>query len=78
MNSPSQRPLLLVSWHGAQPALPCLELDAPARFDWLLFVFVRRPHAPIGTLQLEGAEALTVWSMRQLPAARVVAVSCGE
>lgn len=37
MNSPSQRPLLLVSWHGAQPALPCLELDAPARFDWLLF-----------------------------------------
>lgn len=34
---PSQRPTVLVSWHGAQPALPCLHLDAAAQFDWVLF-----------------------------------------
>lgn len=37
MSESAQRPLLLVSWHGGQPPLPCLHLDAPAQFDWLLF-----------------------------------------
>lgn len=38
MSSPTlQRPLVLVSWHGAQAPLPCLHLDAEAQFDWLLF-----------------------------------------
>ncbi|WP_374662223.1 hypothetical protein [Inhella sp.] len=33
----TQRPLVLVSWHGGQQALPCVHLDAEAQFDWLLF-----------------------------------------
>lgn len=35
--SPTQRPLVLVSWHGAQAPWPCLHLDATAQFDWVLF-----------------------------------------
>lgn len=37
MNTNSQRPLVLVSWHGGHAPLPCLHLDTAAEFDWLLF-----------------------------------------
>lgn len=46
--------------------------------DWLMFAFDRHPHAPIGSLQLQGSEALTVWSIQQLPPERVIAVSYGD
>lgn len=46
--------------------------------DRFVFAFCRHPHAPIGSLQLQGSEALTVWSMQQLPPERVLAVSYGD
>jgi hypothetical protein len=48
------RPLVLVSWHGAQRPLPCLHLDAAAQFDWLLFDYTGRQ--PCGLREVAGLQ----------------------
>ena len=48
----TQRPLLLVSWHGRQAPLPCLHIDAQAQFDWLLFDYTAQQEA--GERQIAG------------------------
>lgn len=62
MTAATQRPLVLVSWHGEQTPLPCLHLDALAQFDWLLFDYTgRQPAGPreVAGLQVQVLSAAT-------------------
>lgn len=55
-------PLVLVSWQGDQAPLPCLHLDAPADFEWVLLDYTGQQAA--GPRTLDNGLAVTVLSER--------------
>jgi len=48
------------------------------KYDKIIFAFSRHPHDPIGSLQLQSAEALTAWMANMLPREKVIVISFGD
>lgn len=52
--------------------------NAPARYDRIIFVVARSPHAPFGPLQLWDDEAQSVWAANALPKEKSIVISLGS
>lgn len=52
--------------------------DAPSRYDRIIFVVARSPHAPFGPLQLWDDEAQSVWAVNALPKEKTIVISLGS
>ncbi|TNE73379.1 glycoside hydrolase family 3 protein [bacterium] len=60
-----------LSYYGNSP-------DDQRKYDKILFFYVRQPHNPIGSLQLQSEEALTAYMANMLPQDKVIGVSFGD
>jgi len=54
------------------------ESDAPEKYDRIIAVVIRIPHAPFGPLQLWDDEAQTAWGLNAMPKDKMVVISMGS
>jgi len=48
------------------------------KYDQLIFAFSRHPHDPMGSIQPQSEEALTIWMINALPGKKIIAISYGD
>ncbi|WP_207495747.1 glycoside hydrolase family 3 protein [Aridibaculum aurantiacum] len=54
------------------------EEHVSAKYDKIIFAFVRIPHAPFGPLQLWDDQAQTAWAINSMPKDKVMVISFGS
>jgi beta-N-acetylhexosaminidase len=52
--------------------------ETPSKYDRIIFVVARSPHAPFGPLQLWDDEAQSVWAVNAMPKEKIIVVSLGS
>jgi len=52
--------------------------DAPEKYDRILVVVARAPHAPFGPLQLSDDEAQSAWAINSMPKEKIIVLNLGS